>query len=222
MQLVGNTWDKILDEEYHKEYFINIVKYINKAYKERPIFPPKNYILRALSLTDYDNVKVVILGQDPYHGVGEANGLAFSVNNGIKLPPSLQNIYKELHNDLGLIPPNTGDLTCWAKEGVLLLNSVLTVEKDKPASHKNLGWEKFTDAIISKVNEKKDPVVFILWGNFAKNKKSLITNKHHLIIESSHPSPFSCNYGFFGSKPFSRTNKFLKDNNLTEIDFNIK
>ena len=222
MQLVGNTWDKILDEEYHKEYFINIVKYINKAYKERPIFPPKNYILRALSLTDYDNVKVVILGQDPYHGVGEANGLAFSVNNGIKLPPSLHNIYKELHNDLGLIPPNTGDLTCWAKEGVLLLNSVLTVEKDKPASHKNLGWEKFTDAIISKVNEKKDPVVFILWGNFAKNKKSLITNKHHLIIESSHPSPFSCNYGFFGSKPFSRTNKFLKDNNLTEIDFNIK
>lgn len=222
MQLVGNTWDKILDEEYHKEYFINIVKYINKAYKERPIFPPKNYILRALSLTDYDNVKVVILGQDPYHGVGEANGLAFSVNNGIKLPPSLQNIYKELHNDLGLIPPNTGDLTCWAKEGVLLLNSVLTVEKDKPASHKNLGWEKFTDAIISKVNEKKDPVVFILWGNFAKNKKSLITNKHHLIIESSHPSPFSCNYGFFGSKPFSRTNKFLKDNNLNEIDFNIK
>ena len=222
MQLVGNHWDKILDEEYYKEYFINIVKYINKAYRERPIFPPKNYILRALSLTDYDDVKVVILGQDPYHGIGEANGLAFSVNNGIKLPPSLQNIYKELHNDLGIDIPSTGDLTCWAKEGVLLLNSVLTVEKDKPASHKNLGWEKFTDAIISRVNEKKEPVVFILWGNFAKSKKNLITNSKHLVIESSHPSPFSCNYGFFGSKPFSRTNEFLKKNQIKEIDFNVK
>lgn len=222
MQLVGNKWDKILEEEYHKEYFINIVKYINKAYKERPIFPPKNYILRALTLTDYDNVKVVILGQDPYHGIGEANGLAFSVNNGIKLPPSLKNIYKELNSDLGLDIPSTGDLTSWAKEGVLLLNSVLTVEKDKPASHKNLGWEKFTDAIISKVNEKDTPVVFILWGNFAKSKKHLITNPNHLVIETSHPSPFSCNYGFFGSRPFSRTNEFLKKNHIKEIDFNVK
>ena len=222
MELIGNKWDEILDNEYHKEYFINIVKYINKAYKERDIFPPKNYILRALSLTDYDNVKVVILGQDPYHGVGEANGLAFSVNNGIKLPPSLQNIYKELNSDLGIDTSNTGDLTCWAKEGVLLLNSVLTVEKDKPASHKNLGWEKFTDAIISKINEKNTPVVFILWGNFAKSKKSLITNPKHLVIESSHPSPFSCNYGFFGSRPFSRTNEFLKKNNIKEINFNVK
>lgn len=222
MQLVGNNWDKILEEEYYKEYFINIVKYINKAYKERPIFPPKNYILRALSLTDYDDVKVVILGQDPYHGIGEANGLAFSVNDGIKLPPSLKNIYKELNSDLGLDIPSTGDLTCWAKEGVLLLNSVLTVEKDKPASHKNLGWEKFTDAIIRKVNEKNNPVVFILWGNFAKSKKSLITNPKHLVIESSHPSPFSCNYGFFGSRPFSRTNEFLKKNNIKEINFKVK
>ncbi len=222
MQLVGNNWDKILEEEYYKEYFINIVKYINKAYKERPIFPPKNYILRALSLTDYNDVKVVILGQDPYHGIGEANGLAFSVNDGIKLPPSLKNIYKELNSDLGLDIPSTGDLTCWAKEGVLLLNSVLTVEKDKPASHKNLGWEKFTDAIIRKVNEKNNPVVFILWGNFAKSKKSLITNPKHLVIESSHPSPFSCNYGFFGSRPFSRTNEFLKKNNIKEINFKVK
>lgn len=222
MQLVGNNWDKVLEEEYNKEYFINIVKYINKAYKERSIFPPKNYILRALSLTDYNDVKVVILGQDPYHGVGEANGLAFSVNNGIALPPSLKNIYKELNSDLGLRIPHTGDLSCWAKEGILLLNSVLTVEKDKPASHKNLGWEKFTDAIISKVNEKEIPVVFILWGNFAKSKKNLITNPKHLVIESSHPSPFSCNYGFFGSRPFSRTNEFLKKNNIKEIDFNVK
>jgi len=222
MNLVGNKWDEILNEEYQKEYFKKIVLYINKAYKERPIFPPKNYILRALSLTNYDDVKVVILGQDPYHGVGEANGLCFAVNKGIKLPPSLQNIYKELNSDLGLPIAATGDLTCWAKEGVLLLNSVLTVEKDKPASHKNLGWETFTDSIISKVNEKDTPVVFILWGNFAKSKKRLITNPKHLVIESSHPSPFSCNYGFFGSKPFSRTNEFLKNNNIKEIDFSIK
>lgn len=189
MQLIGNKWDEILNEEYQKDYFKKIVLYINKAYKERPIFPPKNYILRALSLTDYDNVKVVILGQDPYHGTGEANGLAFAVNKGVKLPPSLKNIYKELNDDLGIPISTTGDLTCWAKEGVLLLNSVLTVEKDQPASHKNLGWENFTDAIIKKVNEKDTPVVFILWGNFAKSKKSLITNSKHLILEASHPSP---------------------------------
>ena len=191
MQLIGNGWDNILNEEYQKDYFKKIVLYINKAYKERPIFPPKNYILRALSLTDYNDVKVVILGQDPYHGVGEANGLAFSVNDGIKLPPSLQNIYKELNSDLNIPISTKGDLTCWAKEGVLLLNTVLTVEKDRPASHKNLGWENFTDAIIKKINEKDTPVVFILWGNFAKSKKNLITNPKHLIIESSHPSPFS-------------------------------
>jgi len=172
MQLIGNSWDSILNEEYQKDYFKKIVLYINKAYKERPIFPPKNYILRALSLTDYNDVKVVILGQDPYHGVGEANGLAFSVNDGIKLPPSLQNIYKELNSDLNIPISTKGDLTCWAKEGVLLLNTVLTVEKDKPASHKNLGWENFTDAIIKKINEKDTPVVFILWGNFAKSKKN--------------------------------------------------
>lgn len=222
MQLIGNKWDEVLAEEYQKEYFKKIILYINKAYKERPIFPPKNYILRALSLTDYDNVKVVILGQDPYHGVGEANGLAFSVNNGVKLPPSLKNIYKELKDDLNIEISNKGDLTCWAKEGVLLLNSVLTVEKDRPASHKNLGWQNFTDAIIKKVNEKEEPVVFILWGNFARSKKSLITNPKHLILESTHPSPFSSNYGFFGSRPFSKTNNFLRKNNIKEIDFTVK
>lgn len=222
MQLIGNNWDTILNEEYQKEYFKKIVQYINKAYKERPIFPPKNYILRALSLTDYQDVKVVILGQDPYHGLGEANGLAFSVNNGIKLPPSLKNIYKELQEDLNIEISTKGDLTCWAKEGVLLLNTVLTVEKDRPASHKNLGWENFTDDIIKKINEKDTPVVFILWGAFARSKKALITNPKHLIIESSHPSPFSCNYGFFGSRPFSRTNTFLKENNIKEIDFTVK
>ena len=172
-------------------------------------------------MTDYDDVRVVILGQDPYHGVGEANGLAFAVSDGVKLPPSLRNIYKELYNDLGIEPASVGNLECWAKEGVLLLNAVLTVEKDKPASHKALGWENFTDAIIKSLNDKDTPVVFILWGNFARSKKSLITNPKHYIIESTHPSPFSANYGFFGSKPFSKTNEFLKKNHLKEIDWHV-
>ena len=220
--MIGNNWDKILYEEYRKPYFKEIVDFVNKVYKEKEVYPPKPWILRALSLTDYDDVKVVILGQDPYHGIHEANGLAFSVNKGIMLPPSLKNIYKELYDDLGIPISNSGDLTCWAKEGVLLLNTVLTVEKDKPASHKNIGWEIFTDSIIKKLNEKDSPIVFILWGNFAKSKKSLITNPHHLVICSSHPSPFSANYGFFGSKPFSRTNKFLREHQIKEIDFRIK
>ncbi len=221
MNLVGNHWDKVLDHEYHEEYFKKIVAFINQAYKEREIFPPKSRILRALSLTDYDDVRVVILGQDPYHGVGEANGLAFAVSDGVKLPPSLKNIYKELYNDLGITPASVGNLECWSKEGVLLLNAVLTVEKDKPASHKALGWENFTDAIIRSLNDKDTPVVFILWGNFARSKKSLITNPKHYVIESTHPSPFSANYGFFGSKPFSKTNEFLKKNHLKEIDWHV-
>ena len=221
MNLVGNHWDKVLDHEYHEEYFKKIIAFINQAYKEREIFPPKSRILRALSLTDYDDVRVVILGQDPYHGVGEANGLAFAVSDGVKIPPSLRNIYKELYNDLGIEPASVGNLECWAKEGVLLLNAVLTVEKDKPASHKFLGWENFTDAIIKSLNDKDTPVVFILWGNFARSKKSLITNPKHYVIESAHPSPFSANYGFFGSKPFSKTNEFLKKNHLKEIDWHV-
>ena len=221
IELVGNKWDNILQEEYHQEYFKNIVKFINKEYKEKTIFPPKSRILRALSLTDYNKVKVVILGQDPYHGVGEANGLAFAVSDGIKLPPSLQNIYKELESDLGIPRANVGNLECWAREGVLLLNSVLTVEKDKAASHKSVGWEQFTDAIIKKLNEKDTPIVFILWGNFAKSKKVLITNPNHYIVESTHPSPFSARYGFFGSKPFSKTNAYLKEKGVSEIDWRV-
>ena len=222
MHMTYNYWDIVLDSEYHKEYFANIVKFVNKVYKEKTIFPPKARILSALDITDYNDVKVVILGQDPYHGIGEANGLAFSVNDGVKIPPSLKNIYKELHDDLGVEIPNTGNLESWAKEGVLLLNSVLTVEKDKPASHKNIGWETFTDSIIKKLNERDKPVVFILWGNFAKSKKELITNPKHLALTSSHPSPFSVNYGFFGSKPFSKTNEFLRRNGIKEIDWTIK
>lgn len=219
--MIGNSWDEILKDEYQKDYFKNIAMFINKEYREKTIFPPKSNILRAFKLTDYDNVKVVILGQDPYHGINEANGLAFSVSKGVRLPPSLQNIYKELYNDLGITISNNGDLEKWAREGVLLLNSVFTVEKDKPASHKNIGWEQFSDEVIKKVNEKATPVVFILWGNFAKSKAKYITNPIHLVITSPHPSPFSAYSGFFGSKPFSRTNEFLRKNNIKEIDWKI-
>ena len=222
MKLVGNKWDVILDSEYHKEYFKKIVDFINEEYKVKTIYPLKSRILRSLSLTDYDKVKVVILGQDPYHGEGEANGLAFAVSNGIKLPPSLKNIYKELYADLNIPISNVGNLECWAREGVLLLNSVLTVEKDKAASHKGIGWEIFTDAIIKKINEKDAPVVFILWGNFARSKRVLITNPKHYVIESPHPSPFSARNGFFGSKPFSKTNEFLKQNGRAPIDWRIE
>lgn len=216
--MIGNDWDIVLAKEYKKDYFLKIRDIVRKEYKNKTIFPPANRVFYALRETSYKDTKVVILGQDPYHGVGEANGLCFSVNEGIKMPPSLKNIYKELYDDLG-IKKATTDLSSWAKSGVLLLNSILTVEKDKPASHRFVGWEEFTDTIIKKLNMKEEPVVFILWGNFAKGKIKYITNPKHLIISSSHPSPFSVNYGFFGSRPFSRTNKFLKDNHLKEIEW---
>ncbi len=216
--MTNNYWDVVLKEEYEKNYFKNIAMFINKEYKEKIVYPPKRDILRALKLTDYNDVKVVILGQDPYHGENEANGLSFSVNEGIKLPPSLKNIYKELYDDLG-ITKTTGDLTSWANQGVLLLNSVLTVLKDTPTSHSKIGWQEYTDAIIKKLNEREKPIVFILWGNYARSKKNLITNKRHYIIESTHPSPFSANSGFFGSRPFSKTNEFLKKNNIKEIEW---
>lgn len=216
--MTNNYWDAVLKEEYEKNYFKNIAMFINKEYKEKIVYPPKRDILRALKLTDYNDVKVVILGQDPYHGENEANGLSFSVNEGIKLPPSLKNIYKELYDDLG-ITKTTGDLTSWANQGVLLLNSVLTVLKDTPTSHSKIGWQEYTDAIIRKLNEREKTIVFILWGNYARSKKNLITNKRHYIIESPHPSPSSANSGFFGSRPFSKTNEFLKKNNIKEIEW---
>ena len=216
--MVGNNWDIILKEEYNKDYYKNMVEFLNKEYKDKTIFPLKSNIFKAFSLTDYNNIKVVILGQDPYHGIDEANGLAFSVNDNVKLPPSLKNIFKELESDLN-IKNDKGDLSNWAKQGGLLLNTVLTVVKDTPASHKNIGWEIFTDEVIKIINKKKEPVVFILWGNFAKSKKKYIINPSHFIIESTHPSPFSCNNGFFGSKPFSKTNDFLRKNNMKEIDW---
>lgn len=219
--MIGNDWDNKLKLIWESDGFKKFMHMIDKEYNTKIIFPPRDYIFNALKLTSYENTKVVIVGQDPYHGVGEAHGLSFSVQEGIKIPPSLQNIYKELKDDLDISPASKGDLTKWAKEGVLMLNAVLTVEKDKAASHRKLGWELLTDYIIKVLNQKEEPVVFILWGNFAKEKARYITNPNHLIITSPHPSPFSANSGFFGSKPFSKTNDFLKSKGLQEIDWDL-
>ena len=216
-----NGFKKIIEEESKKDYYIKLHDFVDNEYKTKTIYPPRENIFFALKNTPYEYVKVVILGQDPYHGEGEAHGLCFSVNPGIKVPPSLQNIFKEIHRDLGLKIPNNGYLLKWARQGVLMLNSVLTVEKDKPASHQNKGWEIFTDTIIKKVNEKDTPVVFLLWGNFAKKKKELITNPIHLVLTSSHPSPFAVNYGFNECSHFSKTNEFLIKNNMAPIDWQI-
>lgn len=220
--MIGNDWDNLLKEEYKKPYFQRLAKIVKDAYREKIVYPAYNNMFNALKYTPYSKVKAVILGQDPYHGKGQAHGLSFSVLEGIPKPPSLKNIFKELYDDLNIKEPPHGNLTKWAKEGVLLLNSVLTVEAGKPTSHANIGWEIFTDHIISLINQKDTPVVFLLWGTYAKQKKELITNPHHLIIESAHPSPYSANYGFLGSKPFSKTNAFLQANGLDSIDWMIK
>lgn len=217
--MIGNDWDQVLKVIWESKGFQSFYRMIMDEYDKTTVFPPKDYIFNALKLTSYEDVKVVIVGQDPYHGVGEAHGLSFSVPEGIKIPPSLQNIYKELQDDLGIKPKDNGNLTGWAKQGVLLLNAVLTVEKDKAASHRNMGWEPMTDYIIKALNQKDSSVVFILWGNFAKEKAKYITNPHHYIITSPHPSPFSAYSGFFGSKPFSKTNNFLTNKGLTPIDW---
>lgn len=217
--MIGNDWDELLKVVWNSPGFNNFYHKILHEYDIKTIYPPKNYIFNALKLTSYKDTKVVIVGQDPYHGEHQAHGLSFSVQKGVKVPPSLQNIYKELYDDLGVPIKNDGDLTGWAKQGVLLLNAVLTVEKDKAASHRNWGWELLTDYIIKVLNMKEEPVVFILWGNFAKEKAKLITNPHHYIITSPHPSPFSAYSGFFGSKPFSKTNDYLVKNNLKSIDW---
>ena len=216
--VINKIWDIVLKDEMKKDYFKKLGIFVKNEYKTKTVFPPYENIFDALRFTDYNDVKVVILGQDPYHGLGEAHGLSFSVHNGVKMPPSLLNIFKELKNDLG-ISRNETDLTDWAKQGVLLLNSIMTVEMDKPLSHKNKGWEIFTDNIIRYLNERDNPVIFILWGNFARGKKSLITNSRHKIIESAHPSPLSASRGFFGSKPFSQANNYLKAFGQKEIDW---
>lgn len=220
--MIGNDWDQILEEEFRKDYFIKLMNNVRKEYNEKTIFPRKDQVFNAFRYTCFKNTKVVILGQDPYHGVGEAEGLSFSVPLGIRKPPSLVNIFKELQDDLGYLPPNSGSLHSWAKEGVLLLNAVLTVVKDHAASHQGMGWEIFTDNVIKKINEKDEPVVFILWGRYARSKKALITNPNHCVIESAHPSPLSAYHGFFGSKPFSKTNNYLISQGLKPINWEIK
>lgn len=220
--MIGNGWDNLLKSEYTKEYFLNLEKFVSNEYKTKTIYPKMSEIFKAFQETPYDKVKVVIIGQDPYHGENEAEGLSFSVKKGTAKPPSLINIFTELRDDLGYKIPNNGSLEPWAKEGVLLLNSTLTVVKDTPKSHSNKGWEMFTDEVIKIINKKTTPVVFILWGSDARSKKSLITNKIHYIIESPHPSPLSAYRGFFGSKPFSKANNFLIKNNIQPVNWEIK
>lgn len=220
--MIGNDWDEILKDEFQKTYFIELRNQIEKDYEKHTCYPPIHKVFDAFRLSSYKNTKVLILGQDPYHNPGQAMGLAFSVPKGIALPPSLVNIYKEYTSDLGYEFPESGDLTKWGNQGILLLNAILSVRKNQPLSHKDYGWMIFTDEIIKLLNKKTTPVVFVLWGSFARNKKKLITNQNHLIIENVHPSPLSAYRGFFNSKPFTKINEFLISKNLEPIDFNLE
>ena len=217
MVSLGNDWDILLKDEFQKDYYLKLREFLKEEYFSKNIYPPMNDIFNALRYTSYENARVVILGQDPYHGFGQAHGLCFSVKEGIKFPPSLQNIFKELNTEYGILPPRSGELVGWAKQGVLLLNTTLTVREGAPQSHKGRGWEILTDRIISLMNEKSTPVVFILWGGNARAKKALITNKNHLVLESAHPSPLSAYNGFFGCGHFIKANEFLKSRGLSEI-----
>lgn len=221
MKIIGNDWDEILDEEFNKEYYQKLRQFLDYEYSHYIVYPRAKDLYNALRFTPYKDVKVVILGQDPYHEPNQAFGLAFAVKRGVPLPPSLKNIYKEMESDLHIKTPSHGDLSSLAKQGVLLLNTVLTVREHQANSHANKGWEILTDKIIEKLNASDKLIVFILWGNNARSKKRLITSSKHLIIESAHPSPLSAYHGFFNSKPFSRTNDFLIKNNIKPIDFNI-
>lgn len=216
--MINKTWDKVLEKEMKKDYFKELGFFVKSEYSKHICYPDYINIFNALRYTDYDDVKVVILGQDPYHGEGEAHGLSFSVLPGVRRPPSLDNIFKELYDDLGIVRKDNC-LSDWAHEGVLLLNAIMTVEKDKPLSHKEKGWEQFTDFIIKSLNERNKPVIFVLWGSFARSKKVLITNPIHHIIESAHPSPLSAYRGFFGSRPFSKINNYLKQDGLEPINW---
>jgi uracil-DNA glycosylase len=221
-EILKNDWNIYLESEFQKDYYIKLRKFLASEYKSTAIYPNMYDIFNALNFTPYENVKVVILGQDPYHGPNQSHGLSFSFNLGVKTPPSLVNIYKELNMDLGCYIPNNGYLKKWADQGVLLLNTVLTVRAGEANSHKNKGWEEFTTKVIQVLNDKETPIVFILWGNNAISKSSLITNSKHIMIKSVHPSPLSASRGFFGSKPFSQTNNFLISTNQTPIDWQIK
>lgn len=221
-KIFDNDWQGLLEEEMQKDYYLKLREFLVEEYKTKTIYPNMHDIFNALHYTSYKDTKVVILGQDPYHGPNQAYGLAFSVKEGVRIPPSLLNMYKELKDDLGSYIPNNGVLTKWAEEGVLLLNTSLTVRGGEANSHSKVGWEIFTDHIIKLLNEREDPIVFILWGNNAIKKQAFITNPKHYIIKSVHPSPLSANRGFFGSKPFSKTNKFLESIGKDSIDWQIE
>ncbi|MBR1393613.1 MAG: uracil-DNA glycosylase [Ruminococcus sp.] len=218
---IGNSWDTVLAQEFRSPYYLKLREFLKQEYYHYRVYPNMYDIFNALKYTPYEEVKAVILGQDPYHGPGQAHGLCFSVREGVEPPPSLKNIYAELQSDLGVPIPRSGELTVWAQRGVLLLNTTLTVREGRPMSHKGQGWEQLTDAIISKLNEREQPIVFILWGSHARTKKQLITNRNHFIIESAHPSPLSAYHGFFGSRPFSRTNEFLKARGIVPINWDL-
>ena len=219
---IGNDWDTLLADEFEKEYYISLRRFLVKEYSTRRIFPDMYDIFNALKYTSYSDVKAVIIGQDPYHGEGQAHGLCFSVKEGVEPPPSLKNMYKELAEDVGFVPPGHGHLVDWAKQGVLMLNAVLTVRAGEANSHKGMGWENFTDRVIQVLNQREKPIVFILWGANARRKKELITNPIHHILEAAHPSPLSAYNGFFGCRHFSKTNEILQSAGIDPIDWSLK
>ncbi len=221
MIYTGQDWDTILAEEFQKEYFVELWSQVETAYDAGPVYPEKQDIFNALRYTPYEKAKILLLGQDPYHGFGQAHGLAFSVKPGVPFPPSLQNMFKELNQDLGFKTPESGCLTSWAEQGVLLLNTVLTVREGEPNSHKKLGWTTFTDAIISALDRRPEPVIFLLWGANAREKLPLITNTHHYVLSTVHPSPLSASRGFFGCKHFSKANTILERLGKTPIDWQL-
>ena len=218
---IGNEWDELLAEEFKKEYYLRLRQFLISEYSTRNIYPPMNDIFNALKAVSYSDVKAVILGQDPYHGAGQAHGMCFSVKKGVAPPPSLENIFRELQQDVGIPTPPHGELTSWAQNGVLLLNTVLTVREGAANSHQGKGWEIFTDRVIELLNKRSKPMVFLLWGGNARSKKNLITNPAHLVLECAHPSPLSAYRGFFGCRHFSKTNEFLRANGIPEIDWTI-
>ena len=220
--VLNKDWKDILKDEINKDYFKKLMNRLDVEYRKKIIFPPQKQIFSALNLTPFSNIKVVVIGQDPYHGINQANGLAFSVSNNQKLPPSLLNIFKEIKRDIGITIPKCGDLSDWAKQGVLLLNTVFTVEQSRPYSHSLYGWQNFSNKIVELIDKKSEAVVFLLWGNHAKKYRNLIKNKIHLVLESSHPSPFSFFKGFWGCSHFSRTNKFLLSNKIEPVNWKIQ
>ncbi|MDL2247737.1 uracil-DNA glycosylase [Bacteroides sp. OttesenSCG-928-J23] len=214
---IEESWKAQLQPEFEKEYFRQLTEFVKSEYAQHPVYPPGKLIFNAFNLCPFNEVKVVIIGQDPYHGPGQAHGLCFSVNDGVRFPPSLTNIFKEIKSDIGIEPPATGNLTRWAKQGVLLLNATLTVRAHQAGSHQNKGWESFTDAAIRKLAESREHLVFILWGSYAQKKGAFIDRNRHLVLASAHPSPLSAYNGFWGNKHFSRTNDYLKAHNVEEI-----